>query len=95
MAANPEVREIERRKLNITEGLILAALIFLGGLIFRMNDSVTRLQVSMENNSGQLSALQAQLAGVPELAQRVSRLEVQMDATKDQVKELQGMKGLK
>jgi hypothetical protein len=95
MAANPEMREIERRKLNITEGLILAALVGLATLIFRLNDSVTRLQVAAESTNRQLAALQMQLADVPALAQRVSRLEVQMDATKDQVKELQGMKGLK
>lgn len=95
MAANPEMREIERRKLNITEGLILAALVGLATLIFRLNDSVTRLQVAAEGTNRQLAALQVQLADVPALAQRVSRLEVQMDATRDQVKELQGMKGLK
>ena len=94
MGAN-EMREIERRKLNITEGLILAALVGLAALIFRMNDAVTRLQVAAEATNTQLALLQAQLADVPALAQRVSRLEVQVDATKDQVKELQGMKGLK
>ncbi len=95
MAANPEMRELDRRKLNITEGLILAALLGLGALIFKLNDSVTRLQVAAEATNTQLALLQAQLADVPALAQRVSRLEVQVDATKDQVKELQGMKGLK
>jgi hypothetical protein len=95
MAANPEMREIERRKLNITEGLILAALVGLATLIFRLNDSVTRLQVAAEGTNRQLAALQVQLADVPALAQRVSRVEVRTDAMEDQIKELRDTRGLK
>lgn len=95
MAANSEMREIERRKLNITEGLILAALVGLATLIFRLNDSVTRLQVAAEATNRQLVMLQAQLADVPGLAQRISHNEARIDAVEDQVKELSGMRGLK
>lgn len=95
MAANPEMREIERRKLNITEGLILAALVGLATLIFRLNDSVTRLQVAAETTNRQLISLQTQLADVPALSQRVSRNEVKIEALEEGQRELRGMKGLK
>jgi len=95
MAANPEMREIERRKLNITEGLILAALVGLATLIFRLNDAVTRLQVAAETTNRQLIALQTQLADVPALSQRVSRNEVKIEALEESQRELRGMRGLK
>ena len=94
MAAN-DVREIERRKLNITEGLILAALLGMGGLIFQMNDSVTRLQVAADNTNRQLMALQTQLANVPALAERMSRVEVRLDTVEQNQKEMRGMRNLK
>src|SRR3546814_11018083 len=40
--ATPQ-RDPERRRLNVMEALIIAALLGIGGLIFRLNDSVTRL----------------------------------------------------
>jgi len=83
-----EMREIERRKLNITEGLILASLLGLGALIFRLNDSVTRPEVTTDGMNRQLTALQAQLADVPALAQRVSRNEVRVEALEDQFDEI-------
>lgn len=95
MAADPEMREVDRRKLNITEGLILAALIFLGGLIFRLNDSVTRLQVAAESTNAQIAMLQSQLANVPGLSSELAEVKVQVKRNTDDITELRGMKGLK
>ena len=81
------VREVERRKLNVWEALIVASLIGLGTLIFRLNDSVTRLQITADVMNRQLSMLQSQLADVPALAQRVSRNEARIDALEDSDRE--------
>ena len=94
MAANP-MRELDRRKLNITEGLILAALLGLAGLIFKLNDSVTRLQVAAEATSQQLTALQTQLAGIPGITRDMAELKVRVDRNTEDIAELRGMKGLK
>lgn len=98
MSAN-QLREIDRRKLNITEGLILAALTGVGVLIFRMNDSLTRLEASTSaaaiSNGQQMAALQTQLAAVPAVAERMSRVEVRMDSAEQGLKELRGMRNLK
>ena len=93
MAANPEMREIERRKLNITEGLILSALVGLAALIFRMNDSVTRLQAGQESTNRQLAALQAQLADIPGLTRAQAELKVHVDRNSDDIHELRGKRG--
>lgn len=77
------MREVDRRKLNVWEALIVASLLGLGGLIFRLNDSVTRLQITADVMNRQLSSLQSQLADVPALAQRVSRNEARIDALED------------
>lgn len=89
------VRESERRRLNVMEALIIAALVAVGALIFRLNDSVTRLQVAAENTNRQLIALQTQLADVPALSQRVSRNEVKIEALEEGQKELRSIRGLK
>ena len=94
MAANP-MRELDRRKLNITEGLILAALLGLAGLIFKLNDSVTRLQVASEATSQQLTALQTQLAGIPGITRDMAELKVRVDRNTEDIAELRGMRGLK
>lgn len=84
--------DMERRRLNIWEALIVAALIGMGALLFRLNDSVTRLQVqhlsTSEATNRQLQGLQAQLADVPALSQRVSRLEIRTEAIEERQREL-------
>lgn len=84
--------KLERRFLNIWEALIVAALVGMGALLFRLNDSVTRLQVqttaSAESTARHLQSLQAQLADVPALSQRVSRLEIRAEAIEERQREL-------
>lgn len=84
--------DMERRRLNVWEALIVAALIGMGALLFKLNDSVTRLQVQMststESTTRQLQGLQAQLADVPALSQRVSRLEIRTEAIEERQREL-------
>src|SRR3546814_13011896 len=92
--ATPQ-RDPERRRLNVMEALIIAALLGIGGLIFRLNDSVTRLQVSSENTNRQLIALQAQFADVPALSQRVTKLEVQQESDHHEIREMRQLRGLK
>ena len=87
--------ETAKRTLNIMEALIVAALIGLTTLIFSMREAVIKLQVTQENTNATLLALQAQLADVPALSQRVTRLEIRQDATIEIIKELRGVKGLK
>lgn len=87
--------DMSRRGFNVMEALVIAALLGLGGLIFKLNDSVTRLQTTAEGTIRQLSALQSQLADVPALSQRVSRNEVKIEALEDNQKELRQTRNLK
>src|SRR3546814_16547949 len=76
--ATPQ-RDQERRRLNVMEALIIAALLGIGGLIFRLNDSVTRLQVSSENTNRQPIALPGHFAELTTITQRVTNT----DGTQD------------
>lgn len=89
------VREVDRRKLNIMEGVILAAIIGLATMIFSMRDAIVRLQASQESTKELLIGLQTQLADIPGLNQRVARAEVQIEALEDANRELRQTKGLK
>ena len=91
MSEDDAVREIERRKLNVWEALIVASLLGLGVLIFKTNDSVTALQATSqaqyEATNRQFMALQMQLSDVPSLAQRVSRNEARLESLEDSGRE--------
>ena len=91
MNEDDAVRELERRKLNVWEALIVASLLGLGGLIFKLNDSVTRLQATTqaqyESTNRQFLVLQTQLSDVPSLAQRVSRNEARLESLEDSGRE--------
>lgn len=87
------MREVERRKLNVMEALIVAALIGLATMIFSMREAVIRLQATQEATNSTLIGLQAQLADVPALSQRVSRNEVQIEALQESQRELMQTRG--
>lgn len=87
MSGHNMPRGVERRGMNIVEGLILAALVALGALIFSMNDSVTRLQATVE-------PFKAKLDAMPALEQRVSRNEVRVENLEEGLRELRQTKGL-
>jgi len=89
------VGDVTRRSFNVIEALILAGLISLVGSTLMLREAVVKLQVNSENTNRQLLGLQAQLADVPALSQRVSRLEVRQDANIDAIKELRSVKGLR
>lgn len=88
-------REVDRRKLNVMEGVILAAIIGMATMIFSMRDAVIRLQASQESTKALLIGLQSQLADIPTINQRISRAEVKVEALEDGQKELRATRGLK
>ena len=71
--------EIQRRTVNVLEALVIAALLALAGLIFSMREAVIRLQVTQDQTNRTLIALQAQLADVPALSQRMTRAELRIE----------------
>lgn len=89
------VREAERRKLNIAESLIVASLIGLGTMMFSLRDSVIRMQATQESTNRILTSMQTQLADVPALANRMSRVEVKVESVEDEQREARQTKGLK
>lgn len=89
------MREADRRKLNVMEGVILAAIIGMATMIFSMRDAVIRLQASQESTKALLIGLQSQLADIPTINQRISRAEVKVEALEDGQKELRATRGLK
>lgn len=89
------MREGERRKLNILEALIIAALIGLGGMIMSMRDSLIQLKATQDSTNGMLATLQMQLANVPALSERISRQEVRVEALEEGQKELRDTRGLR
>lgn len=91
----PPLREVDRRKLNVMEGVILAAIIGMATMIFSMRDAVIRLQASQEATKALLIGLQSQLADIPTINQRISRAEVKVEALEEGQKELRQTRGLK
>lgn len=93
--SDTEVREVERRKLNVVEGLILATLCGMAITLLALRQSVAEQAVAMKFQTEEISRLRGDLANVPAIDQRVSRLEVRMDAVEEQAKEVRQMRGLK
>lgn len=89
------MREGERRKMNILEALIVASLLALGGMLVTMRDSIIEMRATQEGTNRALMGLQAQLANVPALSERVSRIEVRTENLQKQTDELQATRGLK
>jgi hypothetical protein len=89
------MREGERRKLNILEALIIASLIGLGSMIMSMRDSIIEMRGAQESTNKLLTGMQMQMAGVPALADRVSRVEVRVENLEEGQKELRATRGLK
>lgn len=90
-----EMREVDRRKLNLVEALILAAILGMVGSLLLLRDSVSKLQTTNTFMTEEIGRLRNQLADVPALSQRVSRLEVKEEANAEAIKELRTMRGLK
>lgn len=90
-----EMREVERRKLNIVEGLILSAIIALVGATLYQAKQMVLVQTTVEFTRDDIKGLREQLANVPALEQRMSRAEVKVEALEEQQKELRAMRGLK
>lgn len=89
------VREIERRKLNVMEGLILAALLFMGGTIFTLREAVVQLQTTNLFMAEEVGRLRVQFADVPALTTRVTSLELRASSLEKQTDELRATRSLK
>lgn len=89
------MREIERRKLNVMESLIVASLIGLGALIFSMREAVIQMQAAVAYQADELKSLRTQLADVPQLSRQVAELKVRVDRHDEDLKELRSVRGLK
>ena len=57
--------------------------------------SVQTLLTQQAGTNQQLQSIQSQLSGVPELGTRVSRLEVQAEQNKQDIRELKQLRGVK
>ncbi len=79
--------ELERRRLNVWEALIVAGLTGMAWLLFSTREAVIRLQATQEATNTTLSTLQSQLASVPALTQQVSRLEVRVGTLEEDKRE--------
>jgi Tfp pilus assembly protein PilN len=86
--------EVQRRKLNVVEGAVLAGIIALVASNLMLRDAMVRLQSDSTNLSEEMRDLKARLADVPALSLRVTRLEVRQDANIQEVNELRRLKGL-
>lgn len=87
--------EMQRRKLNIVEGAVLAGIVALVASNLLLRDAMIKLQVSSQYTTEEIRSLKLQLADVPALNQRVSRLEVRQDANAEAIKELRAIRRLK
>lgn len=92
--ASPPMREVDRSKLKVMEGVLLAAIIGMATMIFSMRDAIIRMQASQESMGRLLVGLQSQLADIPQINQRISRTEVKIEALEDGQKELRQTRGL-
>lgn len=90
-----EQSEGARRTMNIVEAVTLAGIIGLATMLFSMRDSLIQVQEQIKAQNMILATMQLQLADVPTLSQRVSRVEVRQENILESVKEIRTMKGLK
>ena len=86
------MREVDRRKLNVIEGLILTALVGLGASNLLLRDSVVQVKAQNDALVTRIEALSGQMSDLPT---RVSKLEIKQEADADAIKELRQMKGLR
>lgn len=74
---------------------MLAGIVALVASNLLLRDAMIKLQVSSQYTTEEIRSLKLQLADVPALNQRVSRLEVRQDANTEAIKELRAIRGLK
>lgn len=94
MSAIPEA-EVQRRKMNVAEGLTLAAVIGMAALLFNLRDSMVQVQEQLKAQNVLFTSMQSQLSDVPSLNQRLSKVEVKQDNIAENIKEIRAMKGIK
>lgn len=73
-------------------GLVTAGVL---GLCFWLVTSVNTLLTQQAVSNTQLVAIQAQLTGVPDLSNRVGKLELQAEQNKQDIRELRQLRGVK
>ncbi len=90
-----DVREVDRRKLNVIEGLILAALVGLAASNLLLRDAVVQVKAQNDALADRIETLSAQMADIPTLSTRVSQLEVRQQADAEAIREIRQMRGLR
>jgi len=87
--------DVERRKLNIAESLIIAGLLAMFGMLFWMRDSIVRLTIVIETQAKAIDKMESRMLDVPVLEKRVSKAEADIQSIKDREKERREMEGLR
>lgn len=100
------VREMERRKLNIVEALLLAAIVALVASVIALMLQMAGMQASFGYAERELKGLREQFSAVPAMEQRMNsalsnfeqrltKSEVRIDSLQESQRELRATKGLK
>lgn len=89
------MREVERRKLNVIEGLILAALVGLAGSNLMLRDTVVQVRAQNAAMVGQIDSLSKQMNGLSMLTTQVAELKVRVDGHDEALREQRRMGGLR
>ena len=84
---NPDA-EIRRRAFGVMEGVVTACLLGLGALIFQLNNSVVKLQATVDSMSLQIGDIQS-------VRGKIAELDVQVKRNAQDIKELQDVRNLK
>lgn len=82
----------QARKVNVIDGVILAGIIGLATMIFGMRDSMIQLQEQIKSQNMLLANVQLQLADVPNMSMRISRIEVRQEANMEAIKEMRAIR---
>ena len=84
---------------SIIPAMLLGLLVWLGSSVMarldKAGETMERLGTQQAVMTAQLTTLSLQLADVPALNVRISRLEVKQEANTETIKELRGVRGLK
>lgn len=83
-----EANDMRRRVFGIMEGVITAALMAIGALIFQLNNTVVQLQTTV-------STLTQQLGDVQGIRGKLAEMEVRINRNSEDIKELRNVRELK
>ena len=78
-AGSDGLRESERRKLNVIEGMILAGLLGGCAMLLAMREQLVQLNTTIAYQAEEMKNLREQVAGFNTLSTRVTTLEVRVE----------------